>query len=1464
MPSINRIRVNNVKYNFGTQSYDDFTMRMYGRNTLYDLANGGGKSVLMLLLMQCLIPNCTLDDKQPIEKLFRDQSNTVIHSLVEWKLDECDIKDGYRYMTTGFAAKKATFSEDERPDGTAEIQYFNYCIFYRNYNKNDIINLPLDKEKEHISYKALRNYLHDLSRNDKNLQVYIFDRKGEYQRFIAQYGLYESHWEIIRGINKTEGHVRTYFESNYKTTRRVIEDLLIEEIIEKAYLAKTKRDTDKTETTVSLLMTIQEELKALAEKKKDIQVYDHEKDLLQLLIDRIESFMELYTKQEDAVKDMASIYHTVLKEKENQSEKLGVLKENVAAAEKLLEDAKRLVAELKIYADIRELKLREQSMEECISQLGSMEQDIEKQDKEYKFRLALNAYQEIRNCREELSRLNHEKEAAINKDADIYTVVANIEDRMQKSLTELEEKISLASAEKEEEAERCLLHSKEISEAETEIAVTDSRLEYLRNSIKEFETAMTEKQSELINPKIGSPVDSIAELQTLTGECENKLRELGTKISNSEKHKAELVQRNDKVSSDLRLMEEKEKELIQRVEEYRRVKEKYKAIRKIYSDKASADADEILENISEKIASGVVNIYNLKQEIESLQKYLKDIERGRLVQPTEAVEKVRDYLATRHGVDAMFGMDYVAVLPDDMKDTILEKLPSLPYGLIVENLPKLIDDPGIKEIDTDQEVMLIDRNEIRNAFVAAGSGVEFIRRDKKYFMNPESILRKADSTRLTLTNLKEELRSKESSLTTFKEDRDFVQNMVSRSLSTCEQDLEQLRIEMRQLHRSREENDHIIEETEKNLSGLSEEKMLLEKKIENSVTDIAVLNEMAALQDKLSGLYSDKEELKKNRRRLEQQKEISGNNLKEREIRLAEKNAKLEKYVKTRDEQKNRWDSRYSAYYIDDRAFPAIKGSLEELEKEFEILAGKNSENVLSIEKEKLLRDTLNSNIERARKRILELSVDINELEKTQSGSDEIIVSEEILDKMSHALSELRKRKDSIENSIRGLSTEKARLEGSTEYAKQRLREEYGEEAIDQLREMDFDDVKIRETKAKEEMSLMASKLAKARNELADYEGQSKSYDDLLQVMSRIIDKNEEVAAQSQELCDSSKIRENFDKVLTIWDKLSKDVERAKADMLKVKMKVYDSLNEMNVMELAASIRDDVIIPDTKRQAEELLEKLHEVTKIILLERDRIEKSLVSMQKLRDNFVDQCVERCLDVRSELDKLTKLSEISIDDTKVEMIKLSIPYVRDEYIKDRMSEYIDKVVEEVEQKSTESDRQKFLSSSLAMKKLFSVIVTDMSKIKLLLYKRERIREQSRYLRFEEAVGSTGQSQGIYIQFLISIINYIAGMYATSEGGSRAKTLFIDNPFGAAKDIYIWEPIFKLLEENQCQLIVPARGATPEITGRFDINYVLGQQMTGNRTTTVVVNFSSKTKGEELEYKDLDYEQQTFDFI
>ena len=155
--------------------------------------------------------------------------------------------------------------------------------------------------------------------------------------------------------------------------------------------------------------------------------------------------------------------------------------------------------------------------------------------------------------------------------------------------------------------------------------------------------------------------------------------------------------------------------------------------------------------------------------------------------------------------------------------------------------------------------------------------------------------------------------------------------------------------------------------------------------------------------------------------------------------------------------------------------------------------------------------------------------------------------------------------------------------------------------------------------------------------------------------------------------------------------------------------------------------------------------------------------------------------------------------------------------------------------------------------------------MNAIRLTLYKRERIVEQSRYLKYEEAVGSTGQSQGIYSQFLIAIIHYISCIHAwASSGEALKKVIFIDNPFGAAKDIYIWEPIFALLKTNDVQLIVPARGATPAITGKFDVNYVLGQKLMNNRQQTIVADFHSNVVIEEMDYVKIDYEQEVFDFV
>ena len=327
MPQINRIRVNNVKYNFGTQFYDDFIMRFNCKNTIYDLANGGGKSLLMLLLMQNMIPNCTLDEKQPIEKLFRKGSdNTCIHSLVEWKLDNNAVKDGFRYMTTGFCARKARDAKDEEnvTDGTdtltqaqasssdnTSVEYFNYCIFYRKFGENDIKNLPLAVNGERVTYNGLKAYLREAEKSDYNIKVYIFDRKGDYQSFISRYGIYESAWEIVRGINKTEGHVRTYFETNYRTSRKVVEDLLIEEIIQKSYNNRLSVDNDDSMMAKTLL-DIKDKLIELSKKNSQINDYDNQIEALTYFKDYIVTYKEFYSNKRDIENRLANMLLSVI------------------------------------------------------------------------------------------------------------------------------------------------------------------------------------------------------------------------------------------------------------------------------------------------------------------------------------------------------------------------------------------------------------------------------------------------------------------------------------------------------------------------------------------------------------------------------------------------------------------------------------------------------------------------------------------------------------------------------------------------------------------------------------------------------------------------------------------------------------------------------------------------------------------------------------------------------------------------------------------------------------------------------------------------------------------------------------------------------------------------------------------------------------------------------------------------
>ncbi|WMJ89754.1 hypothetical protein [Anaerocolumna sp. MB42-C2] len=109
MAKLNRVRIINFYYNNDIRQIADETFSFFGgENSLLNLANGGGKSVLIQLMLQPVIPDCSLQ-KRTMSSYFK-RNRQPAYILLEWILDNTAKKD---YLLTGVAiAPKVTGDEN--------------------------------------------------------------------------------------------------------------------------------------------------------------------------------------------------------------------------------------------------------------------------------------------------------------------------------------------------------------------------------------------------------------------------------------------------------------------------------------------------------------------------------------------------------------------------------------------------------------------------------------------------------------------------------------------------------------------------------------------------------------------------------------------------------------------------------------------------------------------------------------------------------------------------------------------------------------------------------------------------------------------------------------------------------------------------------------------------------------------------------------------------------------------------------------------------------------------------------------------------------------------------------------------------------------------------------------------------------------------------------------------------------
>jgi len=144
MPVINRFRIINFRYDNEKKYIANELFEFGGQNALINLENGGGKSVILQLAIQALIPGAELSGRKFVD-YFKVNSGTV-HILIEWVLDSTM----QEYLLTGICASR----------DSEGLKYFTYTHAYSSPNECDIKRIPVVNSKKQVTgYSELYKFL---------------------------------------------------------------------------------------------------------------------------------------------------------------------------------------------------------------------------------------------------------------------------------------------------------------------------------------------------------------------------------------------------------------------------------------------------------------------------------------------------------------------------------------------------------------------------------------------------------------------------------------------------------------------------------------------------------------------------------------------------------------------------------------------------------------------------------------------------------------------------------------------------------------------------------------------------------------------------------------------------------------------------------------------------------------------------------------------------------------------------------------------------------------------------------------------------------------------------------------------------------------------------------------------------------------------------------------------------------
>ncbi len=1419
MSKINAIRIINLNYNNNSMKVDDETFRFNGESTLLSLRNGGGKSVLVQIMMAPFMnPGARNMKHRPFSSYFTSSIPTYI--LVEWQLD-----GPANFVLTGMMVRKRLYSSDE--DTKDDLETISFIHEYRGSSRYGIENIPLVETEG--GKKTVKSYGHSKQlfenlKKDRSVDFNYYDTASPYQRSsyfakLREYGINSREWEsIIKKLNLKESGLSEMF-TDCRNAAGLVEKWFIRTVED-----KLNREEDKVKNFREIVMSYSKqyrENKTKIEKRKAIEEFFVEGGRIKQKAEELKGRREGVSSMKNSIANLAAHLRSKKEELEETERMLAGKLAEVAGA---IEEVQYEKLSMEIYTSMD----RSDKLEEALGELaGEIESGaLEKADLEQKRNImeCAKIFGEYKDFSKDVQKLENELEVLKRKNQDLgperenlgYTLMLHYSSQLEK-LRSISKAIEESILELED---RIILSEKNLRELNSKLNRTSADLGAVKENIKSFD-----KEEERFNREFGenfsrnitglydSGMFAAAGIEygrrldvaaRKTAELKSFIHEKEEENKTRARDEKDAIVRRSKAETALGQVEEKLRKYEEQLDELRGM------LRYIeFGEDRLFDREGIIGEFDRKLDIADAEVLRLSLELRKETEELKKLKSGTLSELSQEMEA--EFL--KRDIHIVHGMKWLRNNSHTQSEN--EKLvtnnPFIPYSLIMnaDDIRRLESDNV--ESFTNYPVPIIRREELESCVTTDGGSLISLGK-VKFLISFNSRLMDEDELAKLTESMEKGIAALEARIGEFRTEAALYRDKKNRVVYSIveEKEYQTAKLLRDALAEEAEEAGRLLREL---MAGLANTAVKLEeahqelKASENSEVTLArAVAALGELKEKYEEYCTSRDmkeqfnlELEKLLRSIRDEEAGMKKLAADRETGL-DRRRKFEKL----EEKASEHLSRYVSY----REGELVDKDIEDIEARFESL------NKTITEDEKNLEERLATANRRFKEKQDEL-----EGKETEYGIEERQFREEVYDsfkerQLRQEIKILEKNASELEKKYGRLDKEKALADQTTANQKLEMKRKYQRDnpkARDEIKEIDFDArIKVKEYEKKDFEKAQADAVRKTGTVVSNLDSLSEFSEFVIADEIDIKVELEEMTRYRGELARD--YRESLERAAESKARLDKEIER----VLRREVFRGDDFFRKPLEKLEELSGDPEYLLEnleiTVSSYKSLVEKLNADIELIVREKENVLQSLF--------------DYVFEVHENIGKIDRNSTINIRGRSVKMLKITTPKWQDNktLYRLKLSDMLDRLTENVLDRLDKNENaEEAISTAVTTKNLYNEVVS-IGSVEIKLYK---IEEEKEYPISWDEVAKNSGGEGFLSAFVIlsSLLSYMrrddTDVFAEKES---SKVLLMDNPFAQTSSEHLLKPLMEIARKSNTQLICLSGLGGDSIYNRFDNIYVL----------------------------------------